>query len=143
MHEDVDLGHTLAGWTGWALALTGTAVAGVGMCVWRPGIPLGLAICALAVVVTWVLHLVGWGKPAGPRPREQWDWRIRDIEARTGHPGCAGCRLAGRVPPPAAAEDRTPGDRAPDGGALRPAGGLPVVPSPARPAVPPVGEGAL
>ncbi|GGK00961.1 hypothetical protein GCM10011583_35510 [Streptomyces camponoticapitis] len=108
LHEDVDLGHTVAGWTGWAVAVVGTTVAGVGMCVWRPGIWLGLAICALAAVVTLVLHLVGWGKPAGPRPADQWDWRVRDRTARAGHPECVGCRLAGRrvragAPAPSAA----------------------------------------
>ncbi|MFF6884901.1 HGxxPAAW family protein [Streptomyces sp. NPDC012421] len=58
-----------------------------------------------APVVTWLLHLAGWGKPSGPRPPDQWDWRVRDTTARTGHPDCLGCRLAGRRAPTA----RTPG----------------------------------
>lgn len=106
LHEDVDLGHTVAGWTGWAVAVTGTAVAGAGMCVWRPGLWLGAAICVLAAVITWVLHLLGWGKPSGPRPRDQWDWRVRDLTARSGHPHCTGCRLAGRPARPAASRYR-------------------------------------
>ncbi len=51
--------------------------------------------------VTWALHLAGWGKPPGTRPREQWPVRARDRGARDGHAGCLGCRLAGR--------GRTPG----------------------------------
>ncbi|MFD5074406.1 HGxxPAAW family protein [Streptomyces sp. NPDC058371] len=98
-----DEGHTVAGWVGTAVAAAGTAVTGVGMCGWRPGIALGLGVMASAVLVTWVLHLAGWGKPSGPRPVDQWSLRVRDRSARAGHAGCFGCRLAGRrgVPRPA------------------------------------------
>ncbi|WP_454317733.1 HGxxPAAW family protein [Streptomyces phaeoluteigriseus] len=56
----------------------------------------GLVIVALSALVTWVLHLSGWGKPPGVRPRAEWGLRVRDLDARAGHPGCVGCRLAGR-----------------------------------------------
>jgi hypothetical protein len=56
----------------------------------------GLATVAVGVLVTWYLHLTGWGKPPGRRPRAEWGMRIRDTSAREGHPGCVGCRLAGR-----------------------------------------------
>jgi hypothetical protein len=56
----------------------------------------GLAVVAVSVLVTWALHLTGWGKPPGIRPRDQWPMRTRDLSARDGHPGCVGCRLAGR-----------------------------------------------
>jgi hypothetical protein len=56
----------------------------------------GLAVVAVSVVVTWVLHLAGWGKPPGVRPRGRWGMRVRDAQARDGHPGCVSCRLAGR-----------------------------------------------
>ncbi|MGW1024814.1 HGxxPAAW family protein [Streptomyces sp. NPDC002577] len=91
-----DEGHTIAGWTGVAVATAGAAVAGVGICGWSPGIWLGLGVMASAVLVTWGLHLAGWGKPSGPRPAEQWGLRVRDRGAREGHVGCFGCLLAGR-----------------------------------------------
>ncbi|MFF0574654.1 HGxxPAAW family protein [Streptosporangium saharense] len=96
VHDDVDLGHTVAGWTGCAIGLTGSAVIGVAMCAgWRPGLWLGAAVVLVGGLVTWALHLAGWGKPSGPRPAEQWDWRIKD--PMTGHGGCLACRLVGRV----------------------------------------------
>ncbi|MFB7410326.1 HGxxPAAW family protein [Streptomyces sp. NPDC056202] len=96
-HGDVDLGHTLAGWTGTTLAGLGSAVAGAGICLDRAwALWLGAALAVLAAAVTWALHLAGWGKPSGPRPADQWDWRVRDTDAAHGHPDCLGCRLAGR-----------------------------------------------
>ncbi|MEV8554495.1 HGxxPAAW family protein [Streptomyces glaucescens] len=92
-----DLGHTLAGWTGTAVATLGSGVCGLGVIMTSVVVALaGVGVLALALVVTWVLHLAGWGKPGGPRPVEQWDWRVRDTSARAGHPDCLGCRLAGR-----------------------------------------------
>ncbi|MET7597715.1 HGxxPAAW family protein [Streptomyces sp. NPDC004082] len=119
MHGDHDLGHTVAGWTGACLALAGFTLTGVAMiAAWVPGFFLGLGVVALAALVTWGLHLAGWGKPSGPRPLAEQDWRAKDPEAASGHPGCVGCRMAGRgrrrpepvvqeVPPaPRAAEER-------------------------------------
>ncbi|MGQ4431047.1 MULTISPECIES: HGxxPAAW family protein [unclassified Streptomyces] len=92
-----DEGHTVAGWTGFGIATLGTAVAGVGVCaVSALLIGAGLGIVAVSVLVTWALHLTGWGKPPGRRDREQWGMRVRDPSARAGHDGCVGCRLAGR-----------------------------------------------
>ncbi|MFD7445961.1 HGxxPAAW family protein [Streptomyces sp. NPDC059909] len=91
-----DEGHTIAGWTGCAVATAGAAIAGVGICGWSPGIWWGLGVMAVAVLVTWGLHLAGWGKPPGLRPAGQWGLRVRDRAAREGHAGCLGCRLAGR-----------------------------------------------
>ncbi|MEU1630651.1 HGxxPAAW family protein [Streptomyces sp. NPDC020096] len=91
-----DEGHTVAGWTGSAVATVGAAVTGAGICGWRPGTWLGLGVIAAAVLVTWGLHLAGWGKPPGPRPADQWGLKVRDRAARGGHAGCLGCRLAGR-----------------------------------------------
>ncbi|MGQ4382228.1 HGxxPAAW family protein [Streptomyces sp. SAS_270] len=94
-----DEGHTVAGWTGTVLATVGVTVAGAGVCagnaLWVWG---GPVLVAISVLVTWTLHLTGWGKPPGPRPADQWAWRTRDLSARHGHPGCVGCRLAGRRP---------------------------------------------
>ncbi|MEV6314076.1 HGxxPAAW family protein [Streptomyces sp. NPDC051776] len=102
-HGDVDLGHTVAGWTGTAIALSGLTVSGAGLCAASPPVVLaGFGIAGGAAMVTWVLHLAGWGKPSGPRQRDQWDWRVRDLSARDGHPGCVGCRMAGRRPAEAA-----------------------------------------
>ncbi|MEU3245183.1 HGxxPAAW family protein, partial [Streptomyces sp. NPDC006875] len=53
-------------------------------------------VVVLAAPATWLLHLAGWGKATGPRPVAQQHWRVRDRSARHGHPGCLGCRLAGR-----------------------------------------------
>ncbi|GAA2750260.1 HGxxPAAW family protein [Kitasatospora cinereorecta] len=98
-HHGHDMGHTVAGWTGTLIAVTGTTVTGLGMITGAgPVLWLGLALTALAAPATWALHLAGWGKPSGPRPVEQHHWRRRDPAARTGHPDCLGCRLAGRDP---------------------------------------------
>ncbi|WP_424210663.1 HGxxPAAW family protein [Streptomyces sp. BI20] len=120
-HGDVDLGHTLAGWTGTCVVLLGTAAAGAGLALAHgPTLVAGLALVLLAAPVTWALHLAGWGKPAGPRPADQWPWRIRDTRARTGHADCLGCRLAGRAPARRAVAE--PADRPAGQPAGRPAG---------------------
>lgn len=91
-----DEGHTVAGWTGFGIATVGSTVAGVGMCtVSALLIAGGLGIVAVSVLVTWALHLTGWGKPPGRRDREQWGMRVRDPSARAGHAGCVGCRAGG------------------------------------------------
>ncbi|MER6425366.1 HGxxPAAW family protein [Streptomyces sp. NPDC001137] len=96
-HENVDLGHTVAGWTGTAVALVGFCVAGLGVIAVSAALVIsGAAVIALAAVITWLLHLAGWGKPSGPRPADQWHWRVKDLGARQGHPNCLGCRMAGR-----------------------------------------------
>ncbi|MFJ6389067.1 HGxxPAAW family protein [Streptomyces sp. NPDC091972] len=93
-----DEGHTVAGWTGVAIATVGTSVLGAGVCtVSGVLIAVGLVITVASALVTWALHLTGWGKPPGRRPREQWAMRVRDTGARQGHPGCVGCRMAGRA----------------------------------------------
>lgn len=92
-----DEGHTVAGWTGTAIATIGSAVVGAGICtVSAVLITGGLGITAASVLVTWALHLSGWGKPPGVRPRGQWRMGARDLSARVGHADCWGCRLAGR-----------------------------------------------
>ncbi|MGW0697894.1 HGxxPAAW family protein [Streptomyces sp. NPDC002867] len=96
-HGDVDMGHTVAGWTGTSIGTLGFGVAGLGIVAASgPVIAAGVAVIALSVIVTWVLHLAGWGKPSGPRPADQWEWRVKDLTARRGHPNCVGCRIAGR-----------------------------------------------
>ncbi|WP_328880621.1 HGxxPAAW family protein [Streptomyces sp. NBC_00299] len=93
-----DEGHTVAGWTGTAIATIGSAVVGAGICtVSAVLITGGLGITAASVLVTWALHLTGWGKPPGVRPRDQWRMGARDLSARAGHADCWGCRLAGRA----------------------------------------------
>ncbi|MFI9828455.1 HGxxPAAW family protein [Streptomyces sp. NPDC051913] len=92
-----DEGHTVAGWTGCAVATIGCVVLGLGVVTASvPVLAVGGAVVLLGLLVTWALHLAGWGKPPGRRPREQWGMRTRDLSARDGHPGCVGCRLAGR-----------------------------------------------
>ncbi|GGK53344.1 hypothetical protein Ppa06_14470 [Planomonospora parontospora subsp. parontospora] len=105
MHGDYDLGHTVAGWTGCGVALAGAATIGVSVCAaWLPGVWLGAGTLAAAGLITWALHLMGWGKPSGPRPADQWDWRLRD--PMTAHADCLACRLAGG--PLGAARRRVP-----------------------------------
>ncbi|MEU6282072.1 HGxxPAAW family protein [Streptomyces sp. NPDC047028] len=92
-----DEGHTIAGWTGFGIATAGTGLVGLGICTTSlPVVAGGLVVLALSLLTTWFLHLAGWGKPPGGRPRDQWSLRVRDSAARAGHPGCVGCRLAGR-----------------------------------------------
>ncbi|MHC3471189.1 HGxxPAAW family protein [Streptomyces sp. 7R007] len=92
-----DEGHTVAGWTGFGIATLGAVVLGLGVCTASAAVLLaGLGVVAVSVLVTWALHLAGWGKPPGRRDRREWGWRVRDLSAREGHPGCVGCRLAGR-----------------------------------------------
>ncbi|WP_329229110.1 hypothetical protein OHB07_13585 [Streptomyces sp. NBC_00111] len=96
-HGDHDLGHTVAGWTGTAIGVLGTAVLGLGVVLTSATVLwLGTAVLALAALICWALHLAGWGKPTGPRPVDRQAWRTRDTTARHGHPGCLGCRMAGR-----------------------------------------------
>ncbi|MEV5885459.1 HGxxPAAW family protein [Streptomyces sp. NPDC052020] len=105
-----DHGHTVAGWTGCGIGGAGAAVTGLGVC--RASAVLvaaGLGIAVVALLVTWVLHLAGWGKGPGRRPKEEWSWRVRDLGARGGHAGCLGCRLAGRGGGRATAEATAPG----------------------------------
>ncbi|MES9520067.1 HGxxPAAW family protein [Streptomyces capoamus] len=92
-----DEGHTIAGWTGVAITTVGGSVAGLGVCTSSlPLVGAGLAVVVVSALVTWALHLSGWGKPPGVRPRDQWGMRVRDTQAREGHEACVGCRLAGR-----------------------------------------------
>ncbi|MGW4730019.1 hypothetical protein ACWEQC_12725 [Streptomyces shenzhenensis] len=48
----------------------------------------------MAVVVTWLQHLAGRGKPPGPQTRAAWGMRVRDAGLRDGHPGRVSGRLA-------------------------------------------------
>ncbi|MFF0890238.1 HGxxPAAW family protein [Streptomyces sp. NPDC003456] len=92
-----DHGHTAAGWVGCGIASAGATVAGAGVCTGSGLlISAGLAVGVVALLVTWALHLGGWGKGPGARPREEWAWRVRDSAAPGGHADCLGCRLAGR-----------------------------------------------
>ncbi|WP_405596832.1 MULTISPECIES: HGxxPAAW family protein [unclassified Streptomyces] len=93
-----DEGHTVAGWAGFAVATGGAIITGLGICGRRPGIWLGICVLASAALVTWGLHLAGWGKPPGPRAS---DLRGRDRAARNGHADCLGCRMAGQRGVPA------------------------------------------
>ncbi|MFH7598420.1 HGxxPAAW family protein [Streptomyces racemochromogenes] len=98
-----DEGHTVAGWAGTAVAAVGAAVIGLGVCGWTPGMAVGAAVVAAAGVLTWALHLAGWGKGPGSRPKAYWPMGARDHTARGGHAECLGCRMAGRRPAATAA----------------------------------------
>ncbi|MZF87306.1 HGxxPAAW family protein [Streptomyces sp. SID5643] len=92
-----DHGHTVAGWVGTGIASVGAGVAGLGVIkVSGALIGGGLAIGVVSLLVTWALHLAGWGKGPGLRPRAEWGWRVRDSAAPGGHAECLACRLAGR-----------------------------------------------
>ncbi|OAR27037.1 hypothetical protein A8W25_01795 [Streptomyces sp. ERV7] len=100
LHGDHDMGHTVAGWTGTGAGVLGSVVTGAALARGAViGVWLGCIVIALAALTTWVLHLAGWGKASGPRPPGRQHWRMRDTTARRGHPGCVGCRLAGRRGP--------------------------------------------
>jgi len=122
-----DEGHTLAGWIGVAVATVGCSVLGAGICVWSaPLMWAGFAVTVASVLVTWILHLTGWGKPSGIRPRDQWGMRVRDLSALEGHPDCWGCRLAGRGRGRSTAESALSagGTVAPVGGTVASAGAV-------------------
>ncbi|MFJ6013218.1 hypothetical protein [Streptomyces sp. NPDC092952] len=91
-----DEGHTVAGWTGFAVAVVGSLAVGLGVVGWRPGVWIGSALLVVAVLAAWGLHLAGWGKPPGVRLVGRRGFGVRDRSAREGHPGCFGCRMAGR-----------------------------------------------
>ncbi|MFD8259996.1 HGxxPAAW family protein [Streptomyces griseoluteus] len=75
----------------------GSGVVGAGACTGSVAALVGGGVLvAVSVLVTWALHLSGWGKPPGVRPREEWGMRTRDTQARGGHPGCVGCAMASR-----------------------------------------------
>lgn len=103
------MGHTVAGWTGTAIAVLGSAVAGVAFAAGSaPGLWAGGALTGLGAVAAWLLHLAGRGKATGPRPPGRRHWRTPDPAARRGHPDCLGCRLAGRRPARTAAPGAVP-----------------------------------
>lgn len=118
MSGQYDEGHTIAGWAGFAIATVGTGVAAFGIVLWSPALWLGLAVIVAAAVLTWVLHLTGWGKPPGPRPAAQWGMRTRDRSARGGHRGCRTCQLSGRGPGPIRTTATTPGPEPTPGSAI-------------------------
>src|SRR5688500_8278222 len=94
MHGDHDLGHTVAGWTGCGVALTGSATIGLSVCGARlPGVWAGARLVAAGGLITWVRQPPGRAKPSRPRPAGQWDWGPRD--PMTAHAGCPACRPAG------------------------------------------------
>ncbi|MEU6272081.1 HGxxPAAW family protein [Streptomyces populi] len=98
--DDHDLGHTVAGWSGAGVAVLGFGLCGLAVVKASGLLALGGAgVLVLALLTTWMLHLAGRGKPSGPRPAAQWDWRVKDLAARDGHADCLGCRLAGRRAP--------------------------------------------
>ncbi len=87
-----DEGHTVAGWTGCGIATVGTVVAGVGVCaVSALLIGAGLGIVAVSVLVTWALHLTGWGSRRGGGTGSSGD-------AGTGPVGAGGARRVCGVP---------------------------------------------
>ncbi|MED7953185.1 HGxxPAAW family protein [Kitasatospora sp. NPDC058201] len=108
-HGDHDMGHTVAGWTGTAIVVLGSAVAGVALIAGSaPGLWAGAGLTVLGALAAWLLHLAGRGKATGPRPPGRRHWRTPDPDARRGHPDCLGCRLAGRRPDRAAAPATAP-----------------------------------
>ncbi|MFJ4892322.1 MULTISPECIES: HGxxPAAW family protein [unclassified Streptomyces] len=133
LHGNHDLGHTVAGWTGTAVAVLGVCVTGAALTRGSSaGITVGAAVIVAAALVTWVLHLGGWGKPSGPRPVGEQNWRTKDRAAAEGHPGCLGCRLAGRSGPRrAAAKGSVPLPAARAAGQGEPARSMAPAPAPA------------
>ncbi|MEV7680069.1 HGxxPAAW family protein [Streptomyces sp. NPDC088341] len=79
-----------------SITTAGTLAIGMGVIGWRPGIWSGLIALVAAALITWGLHLAGWGKPPNPRSVDQRGLTVRDRSAREGHTNCRGCRLAGR-----------------------------------------------
>ncbi|MER5645444.1 HGxxPAAW family protein [Streptosporangium sp. NPDC002524] len=78
IHEEHDMGHTVAGWTGSIVCITGFAISGVAMVVASvPFFWIGAGVVALGGALGWLLHRLGLGKEIGPRPASERGMRLR------------------------------------------------------------------
>ncbi|MGS2646767.1 HGxxPAAW family protein [Streptosporangium sp. LJ11] len=103
IHEEHDMGHTVAGWTGSIVCITGFAISGVAMVsasvlfFW-----VGAGVVALGGSLGWLLHRMGFGKEIGPRPAAERGMRRRPASSAPGavEPpgGAAGSRTEPRPP---------------------------------------------
>ncbi|MEV4525711.1 HGxxPAAW family protein [Streptosporangium sp. NPDC049304] len=78
IHEEHDMGHTVAGWTGSIVCIIGFAISGVAMTAadvlffW-----IGAGVVILGGALGWLLHRLGFGKEIGPRPVSERGMRRR------------------------------------------------------------------
>lgn len=91
IHEEHDMGHTVAGWTGSIVCITGFAISGVAMV--AAGVPffwIGAGVVALGGALGWLLHQMGLGKEIGPRPASERGMRRRPASRTPRTSGTAG-----------------------------------------------------
>lgn len=101
-HGHVDMGHTVAGWTGTATAVVGCTVLGVAVA--AVSLPVALAGTGLtlgAALLTWLLHLAGWGKPSARARRASGPGRYGTARPAGATPAAwaAAWRAGGGTPP--------------------------------------------
>ncbi|WP_440070511.1 HGxxPAAW family protein [Streptosporangium sp. OZ121] len=109
IHEEHDMGHTVAGWTGSIVCITGFAISGMAMVAASvPFFWVGAGVVALGGALGWLLHRMGLGKEIGPRPASERGMRRRPASSARGgavrqerRPAGQGLR-AGGPPPPSA-----------------------------------------
>ncbi|MFF3443318.1 HGxxPAAW family protein [Streptosporangium sp. NPDC002721] len=78
IHEEHDMGHTVAGWTGSIVCIVGFAISGVAMVAASvPFFWVGAGVVALGGALGWLLHQMGLGKEIGPRPVSERGMRWR------------------------------------------------------------------
>ncbi|MEV4377939.1 HGxxPAAW family protein [Streptosporangium sp. NPDC049644] len=112
IHEEHDMGHTVAGWTGSIVCMTGFAISGLAMV--ADGVVFfwaGVGVVVLGGALGWLLHRMGFGKEIGPRPVSERGMRRRRVPRTAGrHDRARNPQITptGKGRPAAHDEDRTP-----------------------------------
>jgi hypothetical protein len=99
IHEEHDMGHTVAGWTGSIVCITGFAISGVAMTAASvPFFWIGAGVVVLGGALGWLLHQMGLGKEVGPRPVSERGMHWRPAPRTPGAPGAPRTSGAPEVP---------------------------------------------
>ncbi|WP_051753292.1 HGxxPAAW family protein [Streptosporangium amethystogenes] len=117
IHEEHDMGHTVAGWTGSIVCITGFAISGLAMV--AASVPFfwaGVGVVVLGGALGWLLHQMGFGKEIGPRPVSERGMRRRPAPRTAGrHDRARNSQVTpvGEGRPAAHDKDRAPADPMP------------------------------
>ncbi|WP_436758412.1 HGxxPAAW family protein [Streptosporangium sp. V21-05] len=100
IHEEHDMGHTVAGWTGSIVCITGFAISGVAMVAASvPFFWIGAGVVALGGALGWLLHQMGLGKEIGPRPASERGMHWRPASRTPGAVRLPGAATRSRTEP--------------------------------------------